>query len=206
MTVGGKAAELEQLIRNDNGALFADKAAARAVAIVVRLFEESHYDWPEWVDRFSAEIGAPGYFSDAGQDAEMALTGDAANINRNYARLWLQACERLLVEKGLLTRAEIDAKLAALRPGEVDEFAPGDRVRVRDVEPVGQAHLPLFVRGKAGIVERRMPSRALTADADSGREEPVYSVRFAAREIWGPDAPAKDSVNFSIWRGYLARA
>ncbi len=209
-------AELERLFRDDDGALYADDAAARAIAIVMTLFHHEHYSWPEWVDAFSAEIGAPGHYrhsEDGAKKAEAALSGDGKSINRNYAKLWLAACEKLLLEKGLLTRSELAAKLAALRaqerPG--DAFAVGDRVVVRDIEPVGHAHLPLFVRGKTGIVERRLGDVAVstlpkpedTTVPDKRNRRQFYSVRFTARELWGSGAPEKDSVNFSIGHDYL---
>ena len=208
--------ELERLLRNDDGALYADDAAARAIAIVMTLFRQERYSWPEWVDTFSDEIGAPGYhrkLPDDAKAAEAALTGDGTSINRNYAKLWLAACEKLLLEKGLLTRSELAAKLAALRaeerPG--DAFAVGDRVVVHDIEPVGHAHLPLFVRGKTGIVERRLgdvavstlPTPENTTDPDERNRRPVYSVCFTAQELWGSGAPEKDSVNFSIGHDHL---
>jgi nitrile hydratase subunit beta len=209
-------AELTRLLQDDDGALYADDAAARAIAIVMALFRQEHYSWPEWVDRFSAEIGAPGYFrqsEDGAEETAEALTGDGENINRNYANLWLAACEKLLLEKGLLTHTELSAKLAALRAEEPTNgaFAVGARVVVLDVEPVGNAHLPLFVRGKTGIVERRLggagvsTSTTETEPADTNLLA-VYSIRFTAREIWGSDAPEKDSVNFSIGHDYLAPA
>jgi hypothetical protein len=211
--------ELERLIRDDDGALYADDAAARAIAIVMNLFHQEHYSWPEWVDMFSAEINAPGHYrhtGDGAKKAEAALTGDGESINRNYAKLWLAACEKLLLEKGLLTRSELDAKLTALRaeerPG--DAFAIGHRVVVRDIEPVGIAHLPLFIRGKTGVVERRLgdvadsapPTPEDTTEPDERIRRPVYNVRFTALELWGSGAPAKDSVNFSIGHDYLIPA
>ncbi len=202
MSEATSAGELERLLRDDDGALYADEAAARAIAIVIKLFEQEHYSWPEWVDRFSAEIKAPGHFRQSQDDAskaEAVLSGDGKSINRNYAELWLAACEELLLEKGLVTRSELDGAFAALRAEErPDEgFAIDDRVVVRDIEPVGHAHLPLFVRGKIGVVERRLGEKSRQA---------VYSVRFAAQELWGPDASAKDSVSFSIAQPYLAPA
>jgi hypothetical protein len=209
-------AELECLFRDDDGALYADDAAARAIAIVMKLFHQKYYSWPEWVDTFSAEIDAPGHYrhsGDGAKKAEAVLTGDGKRINRNYAKLWLAACEKLLLEKGLLTRSELAAKLAALRaeerPG--DAFAVGDRVVVHDIEPVGHAHLPLFVRGKTGIVERRLgdvavstlPTPENTTDPDERNRRPVYSVCFTAQELWGSGAPEKDSVNFSIGHDHL---
>ena len=31
----------------------------------------------------------------------------------------------------------------------------------------------------------------------------VYSVRFAARELWGPDGHARDAVYVDLWDDYL---
>jgi nitrile hydratase len=191
--------ELERLLRDDDGALYADEAAARAIAIVINLFQKEHYSWPQWIDMFSAEIDAPGHYRhspDGAAKAEEVLSGDGKNINRNYAGLWLAACEKLLIEKGLLTRSELAAKLAALRQEDPPDssFAVGERVTVRDIEPSGPDHLPLFVRLKTGIVERRLGNNP---------DRPVYNIRFTARDLWGSDAPAKDSVNFTIGQDYL---
>lgn len=124
--------ELERLLRDDDGALYADEAAARAIAIVIRLFEHGHYSWPEWIDKFSAEIAAPGHYrhsEDGAKEAEAVLTGDGKSINRNYAELWLSACEKLLLEKGLVTRSELDETFAALgaenRPAKGSPSATG---------------------------------------------------------------------------------
>lgn len=211
--------DLAQLIRDDDGAPYADEAAARSIAIVMKLCEQGHYTWPEWVDKFSVEISPPGHYrhsAEGAKAAEAMLTGDGKSINRNYAKLWLAACEKLLLEKGLLIAPELDAEFAALRAenSSGNRFAAGDRVVVRDIEPVGHAHLPLFVRGKTGVVERLLgdfafPAMATpdsTAEARESSRQQVYSVRFAARELWGPDAPGRDSVNFSIWHDYLMPA
>lgn len=211
--------DLARLIRDDDGALYADEAAARSIAIVIKLCEQGHYSWPEWVDKFSVEISPPGHYrhsAESAKAAEAVLTGDGKSINRNYAKLWLAACEKLLLEKGLLTAPELDAEFAALRAENRSgaRFAVDDQVVVRDIEPVRHAHLPLFVRGKSGVVERLlgdfafpvMPMPDGTAEARESSRQPVYSVRFAARELWGPAAPGRDSVNFSIWHDYLMPA
>jgi nitrile hydratase len=46
------------------------------------------------------------------------------------------------------------------------------------------------------------------ANAAGGGENPqhLYSVRFTARELWGPDASATDSVYLDLWEDYLERA
>ncbi len=44
--------------------------------------------------------------------------------------------------------------------------------------------------------------------ARGGGEDPrhLYTVRFAARELWGPDAPEHDRVSLDLWEPYLERA
>ena len=208
--------DLAQLIREDDGEKYAHQAAARSIAMVMKLHEQGHYDWPEWVDKFSVQISPPGHYDLSEAEAEAAeavLTGDGKSINKNYAVLWQTACENLLVEKGLLSREELDAKLAEIRAdeGHGDDFAVGDQVQVRNVEPVGHAHLPLYLRGKTGVVISRLGDFTFPeVEGGGGAAKPrgpqaVYGVRFAAREIWGPEAPANDSLNFSIWRDYLDR-
>jgi nitrile hydratase len=32
----------------------------------------------------------------------------------------------------------------------------------------------------------------------------LYAVRFSARELWGPEAAARDSVTLDLWESYLA--
>ncbi len=72
------------------------------------------------------------------------------------------------------------------------QFKAGDTVVARNVNPVGHTRIPRYVRGRRGVVDRDhgvfiFPD---THAAGLGRKpQHVYSVRFAARELWGPDAP-----------------
>ena len=36
--------------------------------------------------------------------------------------------------------------------------------------------------------------------------EPLYAVRFSATELWGEDAPNKDSLCVDLWESYLEDA
>ncbi|MDP7603105.1 MAG: nitrile hydratase subunit beta, partial [Alphaproteobacteria bacterium] len=38
------------------------------------------------------------------------------------------------------------------------------------------------------------------------RPQHIYSVRFSARDLWGPETPAKDSLNIDLWDDYLEPA
>ncbi len=88
-------------------------------------------------------------------------------------------------------------------------FSPGDPVRARNLHPTGHTRLPRYVRGRIGVVERRHGAHVFpNSHAHGGGEDPraLYTVRFAARELWGPGAAARDSVSLDLWEPYLERA
>jgi nitrile hydratase len=179
--------------------------AARAFAIVVGMYDRNHFTWSEWVDRFAAELAPPGHFHRPEAEVER-LVGEAEDIETHYYEHWLAACEKLLLAKEVMTKAEFDRKVAALAPTDAGaaRFAPGDEIVVRDQEPVGNAHLPLYVRGKRGVVERDLGCFAFP-EAETKLQH-LYSVRFRARELWGPEASSRDSLHFSLCEGYLVTA
>jgi nitrile hydratase beta subunit len=89
-------------------------------------------------------------------------------------------------------------------------FALGQRVRARNIHPEGHTRLPRYTRGKVGTVIRDNGVFALQ-DTDvngqslGGKPQHVYTVRFAARELWGNQASPRDSVNVDLWEDYLER-
>ena len=88
-------------------------------------------------------------------------------------------------------------------------FKPGDAVRARTIEPAGHTRLAGYVRGKQGVVERdhgvfHLPDSRVAGQGD--RPQHIYSVRFSARDLWGPETPAKDSLNIDLWDDYLEPA
>jgi nitrile hydratase beta subunit len=93
----------------------------------------------------------------------------------------------------------------------VPRFQVGQRVQARNINPVGHTRLPRYVRGKLGTVERMYGGEPLwDTDAQgrpaSDKPQPVYSVRFTARELWGGQASAIDSVYVDLWDDYLEPA
>ena len=67
-------------------------------------------------------------------------------------------------------------------------FAAGDRVRARNLHPRTHTRLPRYVRGHVGEVVAVHGCHVFPdANAHGGGEDPqwLYSVRFAARELWG---------------------
>ena len=88
-------------------------------------------------------------------------------------------------------------------------FKPGDAVRARTIEPAGHTRLAGYVRGKQGVVERdhgvfHLPDASAAGQGDQPQH--IYSVCFSARELWGAEVPAKDSLNIDLWDDYLDSA
>jgi nitrile hydratase len=81
-------------------------------------------------------------------------------------------------------------------------FAAGDRVRARSADPDGHSRLPRYIRGHVGEVVAVRALWALPDQAVRGvsRPEPVYTVRFAADELWGAGS---HSVTLDLWESYV---
>ncbi len=129
--------------------------------------------------------------------------------------MWLAAAEQLLDAKGLVTEAELGERIAAFEKAERDgpRFTVGQRVLVRDIKREGHTHLPLYLRGKKGVVESDrglfvFPDAVKHGHHYDGDEtlQHVYCVRFSGPEIWGEAAAARHSLNFNLWDYQLEAA
>ena len=88
-------------------------------------------------------------------------------------------------------------------------FKVRQRVRARNINPTGHTRLPRYVRGKTGVIVRDhgvylFPDS--NAHFQGEKRQHVYSVRFAATELWGEIASPRDSVHLDLWDDYLERA
>ena len=155
----------------------------------------------------------------------------AEYLAATYYEKVLFGFQKLLVERGLVSanelesgRAEGVAAVAALLTVEgIDtllrnrirarreeavpsKFKAGDRVAARNIHPAGHTRLPRYVRGRHGRIERDCgvyvfpDSSAMTGDP---KPQHLYTVSFAARELWGPEASARDSVYMTLWDDHL---
>jgi nitrile hydratase len=103
------------------------------------------------------------------------------------------------------TRGIPSSRDPSVRPA----FRVGQRVRTRNLNPTGHTRLPRYARGKTGVIERDHGVYVFpdtNAHFRGEKRQHVYSVRFPARELWGPDASARDSVRLDLWDDYLERA
>ncbi|MDP6175499.1 MAG: nitrile hydratase subunit beta, partial [Rhodospirillales bacterium] len=127
-----------------------------------------------------------------------------------YYHHWLAAAEKLLDAKGMVTKQELDTRVAAFAKAEAKgaTYKEGDRVTVlRDVPLAGHTHLPMYLRGTDGTVITdlglfRFPDESGTDGIDILQH--LYSVRFMATDIWGEDADPAHSLNFNLWDYNLA--
>jgi nitrile hydratase len=190
-----------------------------------------HADWEARALALTLAMGGWGRWNiDARRRAREEMP-PTAYLNASYYERWLAGLERLMVETGLLTTEELhtgrgtpDPKQAApldataartllhrggpsRRPIErVPRFARGDAVRARNQHPAGHTRRPRYVRGHAGTVVCHHGAHVLpdtNAHFQGEHPEHLYAVRFAARELWGPEAPASDSVTLDLWESYL---
>ncbi|WP_372495601.1 SH3-like domain-containing protein [Saccharopolyspora soli] len=83
-------------------------------------------------------------------------------------------------------------------------FRPGSRVRTTLVDPPHHTRLPRYARGQVGEIVEFQGTYPLPDDRarqhPDVRVEPVYTVRFNARNLWGG---GKHSVTIDLWESYL---
>jgi len=141
-------------------------------------------------------------------------------LSASYYERSLTSLGTLLVEKGLVTREEIErrahgafplASPAAPGRGNVatrERFRPGDRVRVRVEHVPGHVRMPAYIRGKTGVVVSESPPYPFPDAAAHGvtsEDEPTYDVRFSSVELW-PNAADTAFVHAAVFQSYLERA
>ena len=88
-------------------------------------------------------------------------------------------------------------------------YAVGDRVRARNINPVGHTRLPRYARGHVGVITADHGSHVFPdANAHGAGEQPqpLYQVRFEAAELWGAEAGGRAAVYLDLWEAYLDRA
>ena len=150
-------------------------------------------------------------------------------LRMSYYERWFAISVDRLLRSGLVTKAELETGRPEpgppgppLRPGPVARpsgpgrldstvaarFRPGQDVRARNLHPPGHTRLPRYARGKTGVVTRDNGVYALQDTDETGQQldrqpQHVYTVRFAARDLWGERASARDTVCVDLWEDHL---
>ncbi len=194
-----------------------------------------HADWESRVFALNRLMGAWGKWNIDASRYQRETIPPAEYMRMSYYEKFFAGLLELMVKTGLVTRAEIEsggpaANSAKVKPAltaaMVGEFVTkglptsravtakaafkiGERVRARNMHPAGHTRLPRYVRGKLGEIVRDHGVFVFPdTNAQFIGEKPqhVYSVRFGAQELWGPNAPPRDAVYADLWEDYLERA
>ncbi|EFL88759.1 nitrile hydratase subunit beta [Ahrensia sp. R2A130] len=137
-----------------------------------------HADWEPRVLGMIVAIGAAGKWNlDQSRFARESLP-PADYMRFPYYRIWLEAAQKLLLERQMITTDELEAGRMISQPqpirkrlaredvaaalqagGPVDRpadrsagFAVGDNVQTINIHPESHTRLPRYARGKAGVV------------------------------------------------------
>ncbi len=153
-------------------------------------------------------------------------------LRMSYYERWFTVLVDRLVRTNLVTAAELESgeadpnrprpTLLPASPGESTgsgrldvevsaRFRPEQQVRARNMHPRGHTRLPRYTRGKYGTVIHDHGVFALQDTDENGqrlgdRPQHVYTVRFAAQELWGDRGSTRDAVYVDLWEDYLEPA
>jgi nitrile hydratase len=192
-----------------------------------------HHPWEGRVYALTRAIGA--WRRGGAGRYELERLPPAEYLRMSYYERWFTRMVAQVVRTGLVTNTEMESGrpdpgspkatpplTADMVPGVIARggnarrdvpvaarFRPGQRVRARNINPTGHTRLPRYARGRRGTIVRDHGVFVFPdTSAHSLGEKPqhVYTVRFAARELWGDEAPPRDSVYVDMWEDYLERA
>jgi nitrile hydratase subunit beta len=130
-------------------------------------------------------------------------TGDRPSSSRRQRR-----SQRVLAA-GDVDKVWRRAPAYAREPQAPARFRVGQTVRARNMHPFGHTRLPRYLRGRQGEVVRLHGAHVFPDSHAHGLgEDPqwLYTVRFAARELWGEEPNAADTVHADLWEPYLEPA
>ena len=193
-----------------------------------------HEPWEGRVLAMQRAMGYVGLWTIDQSRASQEEMDPRVYLGASYYQRWALGLEHRLVHHGLVGADEIEAG-RSLRPGaklarkmtvnavkgafnrpnyerpapSQARFKPGDRVRTRNINPVGHTRLPRYARGRNGVVEAIRGCHVYADSVANGfGEDPhwLYTVVFAGRELWGEDCDPGVSVSIEAWEPYLLPA
>ncbi|HYL36968.1 MAG TPA: nitrile hydratase subunit beta [Bryobacteraceae bacterium] len=194
-----------------------------------------HAEWEGRAFALNLALGAWRKWNiDAGR-YQIELIPPADYLRLSYYEKWTERLIQLALKAGLVTMEEIERGRPAagsakanppftadkvpslMRSGAgarrdvavAPRFQVNQRVRARNVHPTGHTRLPRYARGKLGTIHLDHGVYVFpdtNARFEGENPQHVYSVRFAARELWGQQASPRDSVYVDLWDDYLEPA
>jgi nitrile hydratase len=194
-----------------------------------------HADWERRTLALSLAAGGCREWNiDTSRHARETLP-PAQYLSKSYYDIWISGLEKLLLQAGMVSPADIAAghtvdapkqvkgKLMAAdvasvlargapaeRPASTPtRFSVGETVRTKVINPATHTRLPRYARGKLGRIESVLGHFVFPDFSAHGKDENpqwCYTVVFTGRELWGEDADPRVSVSINAWEPYLERA
>ena len=190
-----------------------------------------HAPWEGRVLAMNRAMGSLGLWNiDIGRFSRETLPPDVY-LGSSYYRKWTLGLENLVVRYGLVGEDELAAGRALHQAAPVKRrltaadapkllsrgsferpaaaparFTVGDRVRMKNMHPVGHTRLPRYIRGHVGVIECVRGCHVFPDAVVAGRgEEPhwLYTVVFDGRELWGEGSDPTLKVSVEAWEPYL---
>ena len=181
-----------------------------------------------WESRVFGMIQALGGSNiDAGRHS-IESVGPINYLRNGYYGRWFAALEGSLVQAGVFSAGEIEQRMAAPQTAappqphavawtphrrsyarKIDAapaFSVGQHVVTRNHQPAGHTRLAAYVRSRRGVIARVHEAMVFPDDNAHGRgENPqyLYTVRFAATELWGEGAEANTVFLIDLFESYL---
>jgi nitrile hydratase beta subunit len=169
--------------------------------------------------------------SDMSRHARESLA-PAQYLSSSYYEIWIAGLAKLILARGLATADELASGKMAVEPKKVagkllaknvaaalakggpttrpataePRFKPGDKVRTKNIHPVTHTRLPRYLRGHVGEIALLHGTHVFPDTNAHGKGEapqPLYTVRFKARDIWGAARNPRDEVSADLWESYL---
>jgi nitrile hydratase len=192
-----------------------------------------HAAWEPRALALVLAMGATGSWNIDMSRAARETLPDYARLS--YYEIWIQALEKLMLERGLLHPGELESGIATgrapalprvlaaadvasalargsptARPGPTPAFAVGDTVHLRSGPVPHHTRLPGYARGKRGTITTVHGSHVFAdAHAQGAGEQPcpLYTVAFSGTELWGDEPGAAGlTVSIDAWQHYLEPA
>lgn len=186
-------------MRRAVGGVFRLGASRRAIETLPADFYLNSSYYEKWLEAFITNLTEKGMITRGEFEARLAeFEGqpnkpateafDPAETERMKARMFRKSIVR------------------QYRDNEEPRFKPGDAVMVRDLHPTGHIRLPGYLRGKPGVIERYNGYYDVHdhehSDEPQPPPEPLYSVSFDMRDVWG-DTAERGRIVADLTESYL---
>ena len=178
-----------------------------------------HADWEVRVNALYALAVRRGLFNMDEYRHAIERMDPRHYLTASYYERTLTSLATLCVEKGVVSREELEQRAGGLfplaspsAPGRTnaanrERFKPGDRVRVKADYVPGHVRMPGYIRGKTGIVVGESPAYPFPdahAHGVASQDEPTYDVRFRTEDLW-PNSSDAALVHVGVFQSYLER-